>query len=226
MSKSARALPSKPAAANRSYLGVPHDTRSQERRERLLAAGIEVFGSIGVRRATVKSVCAQARLTERYFYESFSGMEELLIACYRLSVQRLRGELDAAVAAAAPDPPSRMHAALTTYFKRVKAWRTVARIVLYEIEGVSEAADAAYRAELASTVELIRHTICAGLPERPADGLSAQLLCLGFMGAVYQMAKDWVMDDCQGAQSQRVRNAHALFVGMVAQWRGAADAPA
>lgn len=37
----------------------------------------------GYRNATVKAVCEAAGLTERYFYESFSNSEELLVASFQ-----------------------------------------------------------------------------------------------------------------------------------------------
>lgn len=54
------------------------DARAAERRTRLLDAGLEVFGTAGAAGATMTAICAQAKLTERYFYESFTSRDELL----------------------------------------------------------------------------------------------------------------------------------------------------
>jgi AcrR family transcriptional regulator len=217
---------SRPATPSRSYLGVPHAARRSERRRRLLAAGIEVFGGIGVRHATVKAVCQQAQLTERYFYESFDGMEQLLIACYQTSAAALRAAVEAAVDAAEATPSARMRAALGLYFKHLKAQRHAARLLMFEIEGVSERADAAYRAEMRWSADLIRHRICAGLPARAANGLNPDLLAAGVVGAVFQLAKEWLLADCAAPQSHLVRNGHAIFMGVHAQWVGQASAAA
>jgi AcrR family transcriptional regulator len=53
------------------------------RRGRLLAAGLELFGTQGYLRTTIDQVCAEAGLTKRYFYESFRSCEDLLGALVR-----------------------------------------------------------------------------------------------------------------------------------------------
>jgi AcrR family transcriptional regulator len=64
------------------YGGIPADERRAERRERLLEAGLEILGTEGWQAATVRAICKQARLNPRYFYESFSGLDELLVAVF------------------------------------------------------------------------------------------------------------------------------------------------
>ncbi|MDJ0395086.1 helix-turn-helix domain-containing protein [Rhodococcus sp. G-MC3] len=62
----------------RRYAGMSADDRASDRRARLLEAGLEVFAARGASGATVTAICAQAKLTERYFYESFGSRDELL----------------------------------------------------------------------------------------------------------------------------------------------------
>ncbi|MGH7750546.1 MAG: TetR family transcriptional regulator, partial [Candidatus Dormibacteria bacterium] len=72
----------------RSYRGVSAEQRHLERRERLLDAGLDLLGTEGWARTTVTAICARARLTERYFYQSFPGREQLLLAVF----DRIAGE--------------------------------------------------------------------------------------------------------------------------------------
>ncbi|MCW0194300.1 MAG: TetR/AcrR family transcriptional regulator [Rhodococcus sp.] len=62
----------------RRYAGLSGDQRSALRRESLLEAGLELFAVAGSRGATMTAICARSKLTERYFYESFSSRDELL----------------------------------------------------------------------------------------------------------------------------------------------------
>ena len=62
----------------RRYAGLTGDQRAASRRESLLEAGLEVFAAAGQSGATMTAICAQAKLTERYFYESFTSRDELL----------------------------------------------------------------------------------------------------------------------------------------------------
>lgn len=64
----------------RSYGGKTPVERSAERRARLIEATIAVLHSSGEARATMTAICAEAGLTERYFYESFAGLDDALLA--------------------------------------------------------------------------------------------------------------------------------------------------
>ena len=68
------------AARSRRYRGVSGDERRADRRRRLLEAGLQLLGTVGWEQTTMTAVCAEARLTERYFYESFRNREQLLLA--------------------------------------------------------------------------------------------------------------------------------------------------
>lgn len=67
-------------ASTRPYKGVPAEQRIAERRSRLVQAGLERFGTVGIAATRVDDVCAEAGLTKRYFYESFASLDELAVA--------------------------------------------------------------------------------------------------------------------------------------------------
>ena len=69
-----------PVAELRTYRGVPASQRKAELRDRLVAAGLELFGTRGIAATRVDDVCAEAGLTKRYFYESFESLDELVHA--------------------------------------------------------------------------------------------------------------------------------------------------
>ena len=70
----------------RIYDGIDAGNRVENRKQKLLLAGLEVFGTDGYARATIKSICSKAQLTERYFYESFKNKEDLLCEIGRAHV--------------------------------------------------------------------------------------------------------------------------------------------
>jgi hypothetical protein len=67
----------------RSFRGVSAEQRQAERQQKLLEAGLQCFGTHGFYKVTVREICAEAKLTERYFYESFKNTESLLVAVYQ-----------------------------------------------------------------------------------------------------------------------------------------------
>ena len=64
-------------AKERQFKGLSLTERKEARREKLIEAGIATYGTQGFFSVTVKDVCNEAKLTERYFYESFKKSEEL-----------------------------------------------------------------------------------------------------------------------------------------------------
>jgi AcrR family transcriptional regulator len=64
------------SGVHRSYRGIPASERIAARRASLLSAGLELLGTRGVAGTRVEDVCAEAGLTRRYFYESFSSFED------------------------------------------------------------------------------------------------------------------------------------------------------
>ena len=64
------------------WSGVPLPDRQALRRDELIAAGVTLLGSAGGPALTVRAVCRDAGLTERYFYESFHDRDEFVRAVY------------------------------------------------------------------------------------------------------------------------------------------------
>ncbi|BBY34000.1 hypothetical protein BST33_02005 [Mycolicibacter minnesotensis] len=68
--------------APRVWRGQTHDDRAQVRRAQLVQAGIELMGTGGTAGVTMRAACRLAGLSLRYFYESFSDTDELVLAVY------------------------------------------------------------------------------------------------------------------------------------------------
>jgi AcrR family transcriptional regulator len=64
------------------WSGVPLADRQALRRDDLIAAGVQLLGAESGPAVTVRAVCRQAGLTERYFYESFADRDEFVRAVY------------------------------------------------------------------------------------------------------------------------------------------------
>jgi AcrR family transcriptional regulator len=64
------------------WSGVPLEDRQVLRRDELIAAGVQLLGEEGGPAVTVRAVCRETGLTERYFYESFTDRDEFVRAVY------------------------------------------------------------------------------------------------------------------------------------------------
>lgn len=190
----------------RAYRGVSQEERRAQRRNKLIAAAIAVYGDRGYRQATVKAVCEAAGLTERYFYESFENSEDLLITSYNAVTYQVFGEIAAAGQAAGKTRGDKGRAMLKAYFSALQRDPLSARVFLVEIRGVSRAVDKAFDASLrAIGQEVARYAA----PEAAAD----ELLQAGIVGGVMHIALRWIEQGYQPSLDSVTET--ALRLGMV-----------
>lgn len=99
----------------RQYGGVSAQERRAVRRERLLEAGLRLFGAPGGERVTMTAICAEAGLTERYFYESFRDRDELLLEVIERVAGEVRDTTVAVLAGVEGDAGARARAAIAAF---------------------------------------------------------------------------------------------------------------
>ena len=130
--------------SGRSYRGETPEQRAAGRRERLLAAALELYGRRGHARPTIAQVCARAHVTTRNFYEAFGSREELLLALYEQILTEQARRLQAAFRALDPERP--VHTQARPVIEAiVRPWAEdvrKARVAQLEIRGVGSEVDA------------------------------------------------------------------------------------
>src|SRR3546814_864218 len=89
---------SKAGASSRRFRGLDGEERQRQRREQLIEAGLNAFGGKGYHSTGVREICAEAKLTERYFYESFRNREALFQAVYEHAIETVRTAVMEAIA--------------------------------------------------------------------------------------------------------------------------------
>ncbi|MBF6278258.1 TetR family transcriptional regulator [Nocardia sp. 852002-20019_SCH5090214] len=92
--------PHTPKTGSRPWRGREPADRIAARRERLLRAGYELMAGVGAAETSMRGVCRQAGLTERYFYESFANLDDLMTTVLENTVEQCRDRLLAALAEA------------------------------------------------------------------------------------------------------------------------------
>lgn len=116
-------------ASTRIYAGMTGTQRREERRQRLIAAGLELFGTRGVAAVGIVDICAEANLIKRYFYESFTSIDQLAAAVFeQVTGQLVQQVVPAIIAGGGKDP----RPALTAYFSGALADPRVARLLAVE----------------------------------------------------------------------------------------------
>jgi AcrR family transcriptional regulator len=181
-----------PPAGERSYGGQAHGERIEARRRRFLDAGIELFGTLGYRAATVRGVTAAAGLSNRYFYESFASMEDLLMACYQDVTAGYRQQLVEALATTGDSIEQRVRIGVRRYLEQMRDPR-FARITQVEVLGVSARVDALYVKSLRDFGALIVRAIAPSTPVRQAaEERSRAVLGVALAGAMSTAGAMWM----------------------------------
>ncbi|MGH8456047.1 MAG: TetR/AcrR family transcriptional regulator [Stenotrophobium sp.] len=201
------------------------DERRSERRQSLIEAGVEVYGSEGYHNATVRGICAEAGLTERYFYESFENSEALLGAVYENLIEQLNRRMLAAIDTAHKQPEAMALAALRVYFEYNRDPR-VARILFAEVLGVSPRVDQLYRSAMQRFAALIGSLGKGVLGNAAAPGIDEELIASGLVGAAVQIAMNWTLGGYKKPIEEIVASTHAIYVAVVRQQQAGAISPA
>ncbi|MDX1668110.1 MAG: TetR/AcrR family transcriptional regulator [Limnobacter sp.] len=207
--------PSSPSKGRR-YRGVSNEERTLERRIKLIDAGIEIFGTTGFHSATVKGICQQAGLTERYFYESFSNAEALFTACYLHITDGLRDKLQSVLLKMdEEDLEQTTRKGLTVIFQAFKDNPPISRILLVEVLTVNESLEALSLETLYGFIEMLETLARPLIQAKDSTGkLDATLLASGLVGSILYMAARWSIDGCRHSVEQVVENAMLIFRGV------------
>jgi AcrR family transcriptional regulator len=193
------------APGGRNYAGEAPRDRTARRRRQLLDAGLEIFGTTGYRKATVRVICREAKVADRYFYEEFASTEDLLLAVYRECVETLRDTVLEAVAGLDDDVATLAHDGLDAFFACVESDPRLARVVWFEVVGVSSRVEAAYIEQMKAFGEMLVLLLDQkGVrPDMRAEERSVVLLAV--VGGVSQVVLNWVNDGFKPARPRLVR---------------------
>ncbi len=129
-----------------TYRGVSAEQRVAERRARLVEATLEVWGRDGGPKVTMTRVCAEAGLTERYFYESFDGLDAALTAVMDDIAAQIAEASVAALGSTEGGPTERVRAGIGAFVQILTDDPRKGRVAI--VESVSIDALRPHRAEL------------------------------------------------------------------------------
>jgi AcrR family transcriptional regulator len=116
------------------------DARLERRRRRIADAALALFASRGYNAASVEEIVAEARMSKSAFYEFFTSKEH----CFRELLAEEGGSLihkTLAAAATGHDHHERLRLGITTFVLSCFEQASVARLLIVESVGLSEAVD-------------------------------------------------------------------------------------
>jgi len=202
-----------PKTKPRSYRGISMDERRDQRRRQIMQAALTVFALHGFHGATVRLICREAGLTERYLYEAFDNLDELFDAVWEEEAQKLEVSL-AEAGTRHDDPDRRLRAVLTAYFSHLSANREVAQVLLIEGYSASKNMESTVRRGIYSFTDMVRDVlpVLDRLPRK--SGLNAELLATALVGAISQLAMRWHMESYKTSRADIIRSAMIIMLGV------------
>jgi AcrR family transcriptional regulator len=181
------------AATRRRYGGVLPEERQLQRRTKLLDGALAVFGVKGFHGATVREVCAAAQLTERYFYESFDGMQALFGALYRqLNAQLMAQTVQVVQTTVDQGPVKRMEAALRVFLQFIQEDPRRGRVMLLDVLGIDQSMVQLSEEMVRSYAGLLRMELDRLVAVGTAPVINWGLLADGMIGLNVILAARWM----------------------------------
>jgi AcrR family transcriptional regulator len=177
------------AVIGRTYGGVSASERVAARREKLLDAGLELFGTQGFAAAGIKDICREAGVTDRYFYESFRDSRELFLAVFDRVTDELFGAVAAAVAESGGEPERQLRDAIGTFLGALADDPRKPRVLFAEAAAAGPEAAAHMRATLRRFATLVAATARPHLPPHISDE-QVRLVALSLVGLLERVVSD------------------------------------
>jgi AcrR family transcriptional regulator len=191
-------MPKPPSSAEqverRKYSGLSAQERASQRRLKLLEAAREVFGRLGFAQTTMRNVCVQARLAERYFYESFSGTRELFDELLKLESRQMMAVINEALQAGAARGEAVVAPAMRAFLGFVKEDPRRVQIILIDGVWLSQMRARADGAPLATYSTWIRSLAQAAHPDL-RDPVDVDMAAASLVGAAVYAAIEWARHD-------------------------------
>jgi AcrR family transcriptional regulator len=200
-----------PASARpRRYRGITAEERTAQRREQLIDAGLELFATVGYADTSVRALSAAASLNSRYFYESFSSREDLLVHVYERVVQEIAVAVIESTAVE-ETIEGQARSGLWAAWEILSEDPRKARIMAVEVIGVSERLETLRRRDRHAFAEiLLRNAFSLADPDlklRVDPVLNARAL----IAASVELIVDWVYGELDATVEEVVEYLVMLF---------------
>ncbi|MFD8497827.1 TetR/AcrR family transcriptional regulator [Amycolatopsis sp. NPDC059657] len=188
-----------------SWAGTKLEDRKAARRSQLIDAAVDLLGAEDGPALSVRAACRHAKLTERYFYESFTDREALVAAAYE-HVGALAHQVLVDAVQAAPTPDARAEAAVTAFVELIVDDPRQGRVLL--LAPMTEPALSRRGVELLPAfAALVRDQLSNG-----ADDLDRQMTAIGLVGALANLFIAYLDGTLEVPRDRLVRHCVALVL--------------
>ena len=200
----------------RQFKGLSLTERKQARREKLIEAGIEAYGTHGFFAVTVKDTCNEAKLTECYFYESFKKSDELFQTIFLKLIDQLQHNVLHAFIQASTDPRKMIKSGLTALLTTLKDNPRMARIIYIDAMLVQELHNQATIHETMLRFDRMIHAfVMLMMPHIDRSEREISLVATGLNGYVTQIAIRWVVSGFKQSMQEVLSSCSIVFLSLL-----------
>lgn len=199
----------------RGYRGLSADQLRNQRYQRLIAAGTELFGERGYAATPIEAVCSHAKVSTRHFYEQFEGRESILHAVHAELVASMEKIVRASLAET--DTPLTQRVAdtieATVFFLLSEPRR--GRILCIEAVGVSDVMERKRRQtthDLANVIDRYARLMATHGVLPPRD---YHLPAIALVGMFNELIAEWLTEDTGLSDREMAREAKIMFRAMI-----------
>jgi len=191
----------------RPYRGIGAAERLDQRRRRLVEAGLDLLGADSPEtELTVRAVCKRSGLTARYFYESFTDKDQFVAAVFDVAVADIATTTQAAVAASPPAEQGR--AGLANLVRTISADSRIGR-VLFDVH-MSNPVILRKRSDLGGIFAFLLAQHLAASLRRDQTGRSRAAVHF-VVGGVGQTISAWLAGEVDLGQEQLIDQLTAIL---------------
>jgi AcrR family transcriptional regulator len=178
----------------RPWRGESAQDRCQQRRERLLEAALDAFNEHGIAKTTMRDICAGARLTERYFYESFSSTEHAFDEVYALLKEKLVRRVTEALIKAPRNIESLAREGLRAFYTFIKEDPRRGKIMLIDAVSANQLSQERSRGAMKEYVALMELLSTEVVMPGAREKLDVEWVAWGLLGMAIQVGAIWIAD--------------------------------
>ena len=179
---------------SRTYGGRTREERDADRRERMRASALALFGDEGYAAVPIERLCSHAKVSTRHFYQLYESKEDVLLDVYdRISGAAVAAVAESIEATAGAPIADRLRAGVRAYLAPILAEPLLARIAFVEIVGVSPRVEEKRLALRASVVALLEEEGRRAVERGEIDDRDFRFVGLAFSGAVNTVVLDWAL---------------------------------
>jgi AcrR family transcriptional regulator len=180
------------ATEGRLYRGQSATERQEERRQRLIEAGLDLFARQGYLATSIEEICAAAAISTRNFYEQVDGREGLLVLLHDIAMRRAQqAVLEALAGAPQDDVFGRVRAPLSAFVDAMISDPRWARIAYVEVVGISPAVERRRHMWMNRFAKLMAAEADAIADRGLAPRRDHELTAVALVGAIDRLIVHW-----------------------------------